>query len=183
MISRELQQAVAPRARTLKLIWGAFLAATIFYAVLITVMFSRPAAGAAAAGPGLDPWLPTAALSVLSLLAAAGSFVLPRTLLSPGRLAKLPMSGAGTTPTAAETAAAPHLAASERELLTLLPAYQTSLILSWAMRESVAVFGVILAILTARPVAIFPFSVVALALLAWERPRVDSFLEGAKRGS
>lgn len=183
MLSRELLQAVAPRARTLNVIWGAFLAATVFYVALIAFVFARPAAGGAAAGSRLDPLLPTVALSAVALLAAVGSFVLPRTLLAPRKLALGTMSGAGTTPTPAENAALAHLPASERELLKLLPAYQTSLIMSWVLRESIAVFGVILAILTARSVAVVPFAVVALALLALERPRVIAFLEGAKRGS
>lgn len=183
MLSRELLQAVAPRARTLNLIWGAFLAATVIYVALIAFVVTRPAAGEAAAGPRLDARLATAALTGLALLAAAGSLVLPRTLLAPGKLARGTISGSGASPTAAETAATPKLAPSERELLKLLPAYQASLIMSWALRESVAVFGVILAILTARSAAVVPFALVALALLALERPRVVAFLEGAKRGS
>ena len=65
-------------------------------------------------------------------------------------------------------------------MLELLPAYQTTMVITWAMREAVAVFGVVAAILTRQPAIAVPFAAVAFALLALARPRVVGFLEGRK---
>jgi hypothetical protein len=186
MISRELQQAVAPRARTLNVLWGAFLAATVIYVgvVMLALAGTTPATPAEpAAGTPPDPRLVTAVLAAMAVAVAAGSFFAPRLLLS-GRKGLSPaISGAGSAPTAAETAAASRLPESERTLLGHLPAYQTTLIVVWAMREAIAVFGVIAAILTRQPTVVVPFAVAALALLALARPRVTAFLDGAGRSA
>lgn len=183
MLSRELQQAVAPRARTLNVLWSAFLAATVIYVGVVAFALGSAASRESAAGAPPDPWLVTAVLAAMAVAAAAGSFFVPRLLLSGGKGSSLAIAGAGSAPTAAEAAAAPRLPESERTLLGYLPAYQTTLIIVWALREAIAVFGVIAAILTRQPATVVPFAVAALALLALARPRVTAYLEGGKRRS
>ena len=183
MLSRELQQAVAPRARTLNVLWGAFLAATVFYVGVVALALGKAAPGESAADTLPDPWLVTAVLAAMAVGAAAGSFFVPRLLLSGSKGSLLAIAGAGPAPTAAETAAAARLPESERILLGHLPAYQTTLIIVWALREAIAVFGVIAAILTRQPAIVVPFAVLALALLALARPQVTAYLEGGKRHS
>ncbi len=176
MLSPELRQAIAPRAQRMNLLWGAFLAATVFYVALAMFAVGGAEPVADGATPPLDPWLLTAVLGAAAVGAAAGSFLLPRLLLPAGRPPKLTAAGSRQGP----TAAAAHLPPSERELLELLPAYQTTMVITWAMREAVAVFGVVAAILTRQPAIAVPFAAVAFALLALARPRVVGFLEGRK---
>ncbi|MBM4131767.1 hypothetical protein FJ250_12195, partial [bacterium] len=80
MLSPELRAASAPRARTLNVLWGAFLAATVFYVAvtMFAIGDAEPAEGAAA--PTLDPWILTAVLALAAAVAAAGSFLVPRLL-------------------------------------------------------------------------------------------------------
>ncbi|MBK8167546.1 MAG: hypothetical protein IPK64_16500 [bacterium] len=177
MLSRELQKAVAPRARTLNVLWGAFLAATVFYVgvAMFAIGDAEPTAGATE--PAVDPWILTAVLAMAAAVAAAGSFLVPRLLLPAQGKPRLKIDGSRQKATAAETAAAAHLPESERALLGLLPAYQVTMVVTWALRESVAVFGVIAAVVTRQPASVVPFAVAAFALLALARPRAAGYLE------
>lgn len=183
MFSPELRAAFAPRARALNVLWVAFLAATVFYVAL--AMFAvggSELAGAAAESPA-DPWLLATLLAIAAVFAAAGSFVIPRLFLRAGGGSPPKLTGGRQGPTAAEASAAARLPASERVLLDLLPAYQTTLIITWALREAIAVFGVIAAVTMRQPAAAVPFAAVAFALLVLARPRVAGFLEqGMGRG-
>ncbi len=85
-----------------------------------------------------------------------------------------------TGPTELEAKVAARLPESERALLKYLPGYQSALIVLWAMREAVAIFGLMLAILTRNLTIILRFAAAALALVAMAPPRLVEFLEGMK---
>ena len=180
MLSPELRAAIAPRTRTLNVLWGAFLAATVFYVAVAMFAVGGSEPAGAAAGPPADPWLVATLLAIAAVFAAAGSFVLPRLFLRAGGESRPKLTGVRQGPTAAEAAAAARLPASERALLDLLPAYQSTMVITWALREAVAVFGVIAAVVTRQPAAAVPFAAVAFALLVLARPQVAGFLEQGK---
>lgn len=183
MLSTALKEAIKPRQRLLTTIWGAFLAATFIYVFVSWTVAHNPAGGGTNANATpLDRNLVTTVLAVLAMALAAASFVYPRYAFSTARLAQAPRPGAGflnaKDPGGVEARAAAHLPESERALLQYLPAYQSTLIVVWAMRESIAVFGVVLAILTREFTVVLPFAGAALVLLALARPRAEAFLDG-----
>lgn len=83
-------------------------------------------------------------------------------------------------PTELGTKAAASLPQSERVLLQYLPAYQSALIVLWAMREAIAILGVVLAILTRNFTIALPFAAAALVLVFMARPRAAEFIDGMK---
>ena len=182
MLSTVLNDAIKPRQRLLTTMWGAFMAATVIYVFVSWMVTRNPtAATAGATATPLDRNLVSAVLAVLSVALAAASYVYPRYAFSAGRLVQAPRRGAGLgnarDPGAIEAQAAAHLPESERALLKYLPAYQSTLIVVWAMREAIAVLGVILALLTREFTIALPFAGAALVLLAMARPQTAAFLD------
>jgi F0F1-type ATP synthase membrane subunit c/vacuolar-type H+-ATPase subunit K len=176
MLSPALRNLIAPQARVLTIIWFAFLATCPFYgflAYLIASAVGDAEASTTASTTATDPQILTVALAAVSVVVVAVSFFYQRHAFSESSLKR---HLAGPVATAADP-----LPADEQRLAGLLPYYQTSLIVVWAMRESVAVFGLVLTILHRDPVTVVPFAVAALVLLAMAPPRVVTFLEGARK--
>jgi hypothetical protein len=82
-------------------------------------------------------------------------------------------------PFAAPPPGAGELEATEQRLVMLVPHFQTTMIVSLALRESLAVFGLILAVLSGEFTAMVPWSIVAVGLLTSQPPRVTEFLDRA----
>ena len=70
---------------------------------------------------------------------------------------------------------------SEQKLACLVPYYQTGMIIIWAMREAVAILGLVGAIVTSDFMVVVPFGVGALAFLAIKMPRPVAFLAQVRR--
>ena len=172
MASSRFHAALAPRARVLNIIWAAFLAAPIFYTAVGWVVGRNPR-------PDAGGEVPTGLLQAVFLLAGAAavaaSYLVPRRLLADERLRALlrgPLPGTPLPGTA-------DLEPAEQRLALLFPHYQTTLIVTLALRESLAVLGLVLTILTGNFLLMVPWSVAAIGLIATTPPRPAGFLERA----
>lgn len=172
MPSSKFRAVIAPQARTLNIIWFAFLAAPFTYTFIgwVVTRDGRPAA---------ETDVPVGLLQAVLLLAATvltlASYVYPRRALAEARLRGLlagPFPGRPPAGTA-------DLEPVEQRLVLLFPHYQTTMIVSFAMRESIAIFGLVLAILTGSFLVMVPWSIVAVGLISSQPPRPAEFLEGA----
>jgi hypothetical protein len=72
------------------------------------------------------------------------------------------------------------LPAAEQRLLSLWQHYQTTMIVVWAILESIAVVGLVLAIVQHDFWVVIPFASVAVLLMAMKRPRPAEFIEGIR---
>lgn len=163
---------MAPQARNLNIIWFAFLAAPFFYTFIgwVATRDGRPLAPAE---------VPVGLLQVALLLTATvltlGSFAYPRRMLADARLRTL-LAGPFPGQPPAGTA---DLEPVEQRLVLLFPHYQTTQIVSLAMREAIAIFGLVLAIVTGSFLMMVPWSVVAVGLISSQPPRPVEFLDRA----
>ena len=172
MPSSGFNAVIAPRARNLNVIWFAFLAAPFLYTIVgwVATRGGRPATG-------ID--VPVGLLQVVLLLAATvltlASYVYPRRALAEARLRRLL---AGPFP-GQPPAGMADLEPVEQRLVLLFPHYQTTQIVSLAMREAIAIFGLVLAIVTGSFLMMVPWSIVAVGLISSQPPRSAEFLAGA----
>jgi hypothetical protein len=174
------------------IIWGAFMAATVIYVFLAWIMFGQAEPTIADAEASLPaPVAPI--LGVLAFLVILASIFVERWWFSGARIlaqlarpaafdrlasARGSAAGAATGP---DRAAFERLGEGERKLACLVPYYQTGMIVLWAMREAVAVFGLVAAIVTGEFAVVVPFALGALAFLAVKMPRPTAFLAQVKR--
>ena len=187
MLSPDLKNFLAPMVRTMTIIWGAMMAASIFYVFIAWFIFGpaeQTVADAEAGQPG--PIAPI--LGVVAFLVIVASIILERWWFSgPRIMAKLAETPAYERLVAGQNTGNPSrdqfesLPESEQELACLVPYYQTGMIIIWAMRESVAVLGLVGAIVTSDFMVVVPFGVGALAFLAIKMPRPVAFLKQVRR--
>ncbi|MEZ4386748.1 MAG: hypothetical protein R3D98_04095 [Candidatus Krumholzibacteriia bacterium] len=130
-----------PSATTLKVIHLAFMAATVVYVAVGYVAVPTVVPPAAS-------HLITVALSVAAVAAIAAGYLVPRAYWRQVADGRVPGTEPGT-----------------------LAAYQTGMIITWASFESVAVIGLVLAMITGTWLTALAGSVVALAFLASARPQ------------
>jgi len=74
-------------------------------------------------------------------------------------------------------AGAADLEPVEQRLVLIFPQYQTAMIAGCALRESIAVLGLVLTVLTGSFVMMVPWAVVAVALITSRPPRPAEFLD------
>ena len=185
MLSRELRSLTTPMIRIMRLIWGAFCAAAVFYCVLAYVMTQNRPETTTVTQP--DLLLPISAVAVLCL---AASFFVPRFLLSDARVrgvltsGVLPPGGDGFVKPAPAIPGADKLRTlpeEERRLPHLLVLYQSSMIVSLALVEAVSIFGLILVIMGHSWPTILPFALATILFAIPHLPRPEAMLEaGAK---
>jgi len=192
MISSDLKNFLAPLTRTMTLIWGAFLMATVSYVVFVWFLFGRNEPTVTNAETGAPvPIAPV--LGVVAFLVVAASIFVERWWFSGARILKefdrpavfdrfaSTQASAGVPKASPSQEVFERLPDGEKKLACLVPHYQTGMIIQWAMREAVAIFGVVAAILTADFPVVIPFAVGALAFVAIKKPRPEAFLEQVKR--
>lgn len=170
MPSAKFRAVIAPKARVLNAIWFAFLAAPFLYVVVAWVVTRTPRTGG-----GAPVALLSAVFVAIAVVVVAVSFAYPRRALADERLKSMLRGPFGAAP----PAGAGDLEPVEQRLVMLFPHYQTTLIVSLALRESLAVFGLVLAIVSGEFTAIVPWAVVAVGLVTTQPPRVAAFLERA----
>jgi len=182
MLSQEFRSLIAPHARTLNIIWLAFLVAPAIYLVMAWFLTRQPKAVAAT----VDPVLLQALMGVVGLGLAAGSFAYRKRALGRPVLERRLQAGPPSTVGAsgreqaglvAMMAGTSSLADSEKRLAWLFPHYQTTMIIACAMREALAVFGLVLTIITGSFVQMVPWAAAAMVLILAQPPRPASFLE------
>jgi hypothetical protein len=187
MRSRELEEAVQPALKAATVLWVAMLAAVVFYAMAAHLAIGGAQGDRSPIGEEV-----VLALAMVAAVCAVLSFVLPAKLLSDARLRERmqvedfdpakylrnPKTGAVNYEQVERVSRLPEL---EQRLATLPSLYFTPMIVGMAMSEAVAVIGFILAILTRDIQWMLLFAIVALALLAFKRPRFDPLFDRATR--
>jgi len=103
------------------------------------------------------------------------SYAYPRRALSDERLKSMLRGPFAAAPPAGTGGLEPV----EQRLVMLFPHYRSTLIVSLALRESVAVFGLVLAVVSGEFSAVIPWAVVAVGLVTTQPPRATAFLERA----
>ena len=68
----------------------------------------------------------------------------------------------------------------EQRLLGLWQHYQVTMIVVWAMLESIIVVGLVLTILQRDFKVILPFALVTIVTMVWKRPRPAAFMGGVR---
>lgn len=189
MLSSDLKSFLAPLVRVMTIIWAAFMAATVVYVLVAWIMFGQRDQVVSDAEAGLPaPVAPI--LGVVAFLVILASIFVERWWFSGARImAKLDAPAAYDRLRADQANPAPSISReafealpeSERKLACLVPYYQTGMIVIWAMRESVAVLGLVGTIILADFTVVVPFAVGALAFLAIKMPRPAAFLAQVER--
>lgn len=172
MASSRLRAVIAPQARVLNIIWGAFLAAPFVYTLVGWLVSRNPRPDA---GAGVPVGLLQAVFLLAGTGAVAASYLYPRRALAEERLRALlrgPLPGTSPPGVAA-------LEPVEQRLALLFPRYQSVQIVVLALRESLAVFGLVLVILTGSFLMMVPWSVAAVGLITTAPPRPAEFLDRA----
>lgn len=186
MLSSDLKTVVTPLARVMTIIWGAFISATVIYFFLAWFMFGReaePTVADAAAPPSVMGPI----FGVVGFLLVVGSIFIERWWFS-GRniMSRLDGSPAYARINPQGGSSGPsrevfeRLSPSEQKLVCLVPYFQTGMIVIWAMREAVAVLGLVLVILEKDFMVAVPFTVGAAVLIAIKAPRPVAFLENVR---
>ena len=172
-MSPDLRDLVAGYQRRLTIVWGVFVAATVFYAI-VGVVVARQAPGAPAGLSSLPivVGIATCGLAIAGAGAAAGQRLLTQALQG-GKV--------GGAPLPPPRLPGRNLTDEERFLVSRLPAYQVVMIITWASYEAAAVVGLVLSIMMRDLVPAVLGSAVALVLLASNRPQVEAFIEECDR--
>lgn len=187
MLSPDLKKFLAPMVRIMTIIWGAMMAASVIYVFIAWIIFGQTESTVADAEAGMPgPIAPV--LGVVAFLVIVASIAVERWWFSGTKImAKLEetptfdrfVTGQNTGNPSRELFE--RLPDSERKLAGLVPYYQTGMIIIWAMREAVAVLGLVGAIVTSDFMVVVPFGVGALAFLAIKMPRPVAFLKQVRR--
>jgi hypothetical protein len=165
----------------LSLIWVALLLACVVYAAVAFVAVDRPlVAGLEQRTRSLlDLIFPVAAVllasvallyqrAALSASAVAGKFDRPQGVSVSNIVA----------PKAVDPGEEPQPAQREESrLLALVPVYVTGKIVTWALIETIALLGLVLAFLRGTPLTAMPYAGVAMILLVLTRPALTRFIE------
>ena len=179
MLPSRIEPHVTTLARTANIIWAAFMAGPVIYAVMLYVSSTLSERAAAPAGLGL--------LELAPLLAAGWALIAiyrQRTILSDERLRDeiaRPEDLAGVRSQLEPSVSLDGLDPTELRLLALAGFIHRQSLICWAFSESVAIMGLVVAFLTASPETILVYSAAAVALIAWMRPRLVERLTEAAR--
>jgi F0F1-type ATP synthase membrane subunit c/vacuolar-type H+-ATPase subunit K len=136
----------AEQFRLLRIIWIAFLAAVVVYALIAWLVVAEGVDHAPPPPPGVRSGLYFAALG-----AAVSSFVTKRWWINSALAAVGSPSGAQVGDDA-------------------WARLRIGCMISWALSEAVAIIGLTLAIIARRPLDAVPFAAAAALLLVWHRP-------------
>jgi hypothetical protein len=159
--------------KVLQMIWGAMVFSVGVYAAVAWMVRGRvPGAGVA------EPL--TYALAAISAGLFLAQFKLRQNLTDEKLFPRiLDLGSWGLRPDVADQLK--ELQVPERGVQLILQAHVIFGIVIWAMAEAVAVFGLVLSILTGELRLMGVFGAVALAQLIWSRPRDRAFREQLKR--
>src|SRR6266436_7279175 len=161
MQSETFQSLVKPLEKICRIIWLAFLAAVVMYVGCAYALRSQIPGGV---GPALSHTL-TIYLVILSLVAAVLAPYLPRLLLSDSRLREIIDQPPETTARDSRTDIVDEdrltrirtLSPDEQQLFALVPAYFVPFVVRLAFNESIALYGLVLALVSKSFAVILPF--------------------------
>jgi hypothetical protein len=189
MLSQGFHQVLIPRAKVLNLLWGAFMAAPLFYVIVAWVLFGKSGSGETLLDDGLATGgTPLTIASIVALGLLVTSVFVERIMLSSDGLAckaKGTPNISDVFPTNNSTSksdpklemAYESLSEPEKRLAAMGAQYQTAMIVVWAMREGVVVVGLVLALSLSSFTTVLPFAGAALVGLGLKAPRPISFFE------
>lgn len=179
-----LEQQVKSLQRTALILYGA-----LFMSLLVYVFIAFNVLGSMEGGAPEDIATIKLALTAAAIAVGGASVLLPRVLLSESRVRAI-MSAApdlqrlATHPNGVVDQARLHALQAEDpstlKLLTLAQRWMPTLILGMALAEAVAVFGLVLTILSHDAMQIVPFAAAAAVLMASHFPRLPALIERAK---
>jgi hypothetical protein len=180
MLSRELMKSIEPRNRVLLAIWIAMIVACFVYVAAAFLVIDRPV-GDQLDGRGwalLDVIFP-----VVAVVLASGALLYQRAALSEAallrqlsRTAQISVSQV-VAPGAEEADEEPWARpATEQRLMDLVPLYQNTKVVIWALLEAICVLGLVMAFLRGTPLTALPYAGVAVVLLVLTRPDLTRFL-------
>lgn len=191
MLSTDFRKLIAPQARILNFIWMAFTASTLIY---VGVVFLAVGMGSAESpdtqlNRNLGPLsYNQVGIGVMVISGWLGFFYRKKALNNEVLKKKVPAEQ--VWPPAGEQATLhskledqelfQRLSDSEKNLAGLWLYYQTTMIVVAAFFESIAVLGVILAILGGNFLIAVPASAASLILLIINRPRPGEFFENVR---
>jgi len=159
--------------KVLQIIWGAMVFTVGVYAAIAWMVRVR--------APGADTGgALTYALGAISAALFIAQVKLRQNLTDEKLFPRvLDLGSWGLRPDAAEQLQ--ELQVPERGVQLILQAHVIFGIVIWAMAEAVAVFGLVLSLISGDPRLMGIFGVVSLVQLIWFRPNVTAFKEQIKR--
>lgn len=181
--STTFNELLRARVFTLRLLWAAMTLTVLFFVVLAYFLSTQNQISA----PSLNDELIRLILYAISAGAAVISFLLRRLLLSNRRIHSAASKDIDlrSLTTDAETgqtdevrlAKLKSLNPGEMNAFRLTGNYFTSMLLSLALHEVIAVCGLLLSLGEGKFETIIPFAIAAIALNLLVFPRLDKFLE------
>lgn len=184
MISRELSTLVKPTMFILTIIWFVLVASVAIY-VLTCFIITQ----------GQDPRPVDAPVLYVMIAAAciagAASWMAPGFLLSNERIRKhmrgdVDLEALATSPQTHvldedRLARLGELSEIDQRLVSLPRLYFVPFVIGIALAESVAIFGMVLTILTANGTYVVPFAIASVALMLLRFPRLEPLFDRARR--
>ncbi|MBC8426794.1 hypothetical protein H8E07_21990 [bacterium] len=179
MLSSHMQTYLRSSTKVLNIIWIAFQVAAAVYYVIARIM-GQAWTSEDRLDPGFVP-----AFWVLAALSAIASILYQRWAFSDAKLAASPTyeTSANSVSTAAMARNETYQAMGDTDkgLVKAFAYIQVSYIVTWAFQEAIAIFGLIMAIVTRDVSNVVIFNVAALALLFATRPASVPLLERVQR--
>jgi hypothetical protein len=181
MLSDTFRSLNQPMETACRLVWLAFVAAVPIYVCVVFVLNQT--------APSATPPPLTVPMVVISLLSAVLAPYMPRLLLPDSRLrdllnrppdpeamARNPWTGKVNEERLAKIKS---MSPDEQRMLALVPNFYVGFIVRLAFNESIALYGLVLAILSRSLVALLPFAIVSLLLNLIVPLPLDSALKRA----
>lgn len=156
-ISPQLAARLDAVSRSMHIVWFALMMSVVTYAFAVFMITRQPAEGDTA------PVLPPFVFPIAAVALAVTGVMLYRQMTSPDRLrAALQEKSSERDPTFTE---------AELRLIRVPPLVFTASIIRWALFESVAILGLVLAILNRSFEDFVPYGATAIALMAMAPPK------------
>jgi hypothetical protein len=154
----QLEASIRQQTFTMTILWGALLASLVAYLVVAYVVVAAATGETTQGSSAL-----AGEISAMALGAALASIIVPHQMLSDARLREVMKDG------------------GEQRLLALPGRYFAPWIVGMALAEAVAVFGLVLTLLTHDVRAMLPFVGAAALLMVLKRPNLRAFVARAER--
>jgi hypothetical protein len=169
MSSPELDAVLRAQRFTLTALWLALFASIGIYVAVAFIVTGG------AEPTDETPQEVVVILGIVALTAAIASELLPRRLLSDDALrTHMRAKGEGTNDANAK------LSEREQRIASVSALYMAPWLVGVALAETVAIVGLVLALVTMDTNLMFPFVGVAAVLMLFKRPDIEAFVERAK---
>lgn len=191
MLSVEFRNLIAPKTKVLYIIWGAITLAPVMYILVAWFLFGQTGDSFSldsSLKSGSDLPLKEIGVGLLLVLGFSATFYQKKSFsdeMIAQKMSEDPVwtsgaaqLGSGSSDSGGEIFL--NLSDREKRLVGLWAHYQTTMIVVWALLESLAVVGLILAILQEDFRVVLPFAAAAFALMILKMPRPTRFFAAIK---